>query len=172
MRRADSSTSRRISAGKAVDLLWNVGSSLPAAVTLLWEAEGREVTMASLGELERAVMDLLWAGQEAATANTLRDLLAQDSEAGDGTAGHQGKDLAVTTVLTVLSRLEKKGLVERERGTRPHRYQAVSSRADHTAELMHEVLGSAPDREAVLARFIGSVTESEAATLRKLLGYN
>lgn len=90
--------------------------------------------MASLGELERAVMDLLWAGQEAATANTLRDLLAQDSEAGDGTAGHQGKDLAVTTVLTVLSRLEKKGLVERERGTRPHRYQAVSSRADHTAE--------------------------------------
>jgi predicted transcriptional regulator len=128
--------------------------------------------MASLGELERAVMDLLWAGQEAATANTLRDLLAQDSAAADGHAGHQGKDLAVTTVLTVLSRLEKKGLVERERGTRPHRYQAVSSRADHTADLMHEALGSAPDREAVLARFIGSVSESEAATLRKLLGKN
>ncbi|MDQ0028877.1 BlaI/MecI/CopY family transcriptional regulator [Arthrobacter bambusae] len=126
--------------------------------------------MASLGELERAVMDLLWAGQEAATANKLRDLLAQDSAATDGIAGHQGKDLAVTTVLTVLSRLEKKGLVERERGTRPHRYQAVSSRADHTADLMHEALGSAPDREAVLARFIGSVSESEAATLRKLLG--
>ena len=126
--------------------------------------------MASLGELERAVMDLLWAGQEAATANTLSDLLAKDSEAADGSAGHQGKDLAVTTVLTVLSRLEKKGLVERERGTRPHRYQAVSSRADHTAELMHEVLGSAPDREAVLARFIGSVSESEAAALRKMLG--
>jgi predicted transcriptional regulator len=89
-----------------------------------------------------------------------------------GAAGHVGKDLAVTTVLTVLSRLEKKGLVERERGTRPHRYQAVSSREDHTAELMHEVLGSAPDREAVLARFIGSVTESEAETLRKLLGHS
>ena len=51
--------------------------------------------------------------------------------------------------------------MERERGTRPHRYQAVSSREDHTAELMHEVLGSAPDREAVLARFIGSVTDTE-----------
>jgi hypothetical protein len=35
---------------------------------------------------------------------------------------------------------------------------------------MHEVLGSAPDREAVLARFIGSVTDNEAETLRKLLG--
>ena len=128
--------------------------------------------MARLGELERSVMDLLWAGQEAATANTLRDLLARDTDAVGENAGHHGKELAVTTVLTVLSRLEKKGLVERERGTRPHRYQAVSSRADHTAELMHEVLGSAPDREAVLARFIGSVTESEAATLRKLLGQN
>ena len=126
--------------------------------------------MASLGELERAVMDLLWAGQEAATANTLRDQLARTT-AGQGGTAHEGKELAVTTVLTVLSRLEKKGLVERERGTRPHRYQAVSSRADHTAELMHEVLGSAPDREAVLARFIGSVSEGEAETLRKLLGH-
>ena len=126
--------------------------------------------MASLGELERAVMDLLWAGQEAATANTLRDQLARTS-AGQGGSTHEGKELAVTTVLTVLSRWEKKGLVERERGTRPHRYQAVSSREEHTAELMHEVLGSAPDREAVLARFIGSVTEGEAETLRKLLGH-
>jgi len=128
--------------------------------------------VATLGELERAVMDLLWAGQEAATANTLRDMLALSTRASGGTSGHEGKDLAVTTVLTVLSRLERKGLVERERGTRPHRYQAISSRADHTAELMHEVLGSAPDREAVLARFVGSVSDAEAETLRKLLGHN
>ncbi|GAB3286288.1 BlaI/MecI/CopY family transcriptional regulator [Sinomonas notoginsengisoli] len=116
--------------------------------------------MASLGELERSVMDLLWSAHEASTANDLRDRLA---------GGQESKDLAVTTVLTVLSRLEKKGLVERERGTRPHRYRAVSTREDHTARLMHEALGTAPDREAVLARFIGSVTEAEAATLRKLL---
>ena len=45
--------------------------------------------MASLGELERAVMDLLWAGQEAATANTLRDLLAQSTRSPEG-AGHEG----------------------------------------------------------------------------------
>ncbi|GHG41293.1 penicillinase repressor [Sinomonas cellulolyticus] len=120
--------------------------------------------MASLGELERSVMDLLWTAPEASTANDLRDRLAQSES-----QGQEGKDLAVTTVLTVLSRLEKKGLVERERGTRPHRYRAVSTREDHTARLMHEALGTAPDREAVLARFIGSVTESEAATLRRLL---
>lgn len=126
--------------------------------------------MATLGELERAVMDLLWnqidsAGAEdaALTANTLRDRLARSSSSADG------KELAVTTVLTVLSRLEKKGLVQRERDIRPHRYRAVTSREEHTVELMHEVLGSAPDREAVLARFIGTVTEQEAETLRKIL---
>jgi len=126
--------------------------------------------MATLGELERAVMELLWtqldtaAAEDAAiTANTLRDMLARSGSSADG------KELAVTTVLTVLSRLEKKGLVRREREIRPHRYRAVTSREEHTVELMHEVLGTAPDREAVLARFIGTVSEQEAETLRKLL---
>lgn len=124
--------------------------------------------MATLGDLERAVMDLLWEHPEAITANTLRDLLSQ-RPSGDEP---DSRPLAVTTVLTVLSRLEKKGLVERERSSRPHRYRSVTSRADHTAELMLEVLGSAPDREAVLARFIGTVSDGEAATLRKLLGHS
>lgn len=123
--------------------------------------------MATLGELERTVMNLLWESGTATTANRLRDQLA--SQTPEGTSG---KDLAVTTVLTVLSRLEKKNLVERERENRPHRYRALTTRADHTAELMHEVLGSVADRDAVLTRFIGSVSETEAETLRKLLGDN
>ncbi|ALO67387.1 MULTISPECIES: BlaI/MecI/CopY family transcriptional regulator [Arthrobacter] len=122
--------------------------------------------MATLGDLERAVMDLLWKHQEAITANTLRDLLSQRTSEDNV----ESRPLAVTTVLTVLSRLEKKGLVERERASRPHRYRAVTSREEHTAELMLEVLGSAPDREAVLARFIGTVSAGEAQTLRELLG--
>ncbi|MBP3036802.1 BlaI/MecI/CopY family transcriptional regulator [Arthrobacter sp. zg-ZUI100] len=123
--------------------------------------------MATLGELERATMDLLWESSEAATANELREKLAEaNPSAGTGL----GKGLAVTTILTVLSRLEKKGLVQRERNIRPHRYRAITSKAEHTAELMHEVLGSVTDREAVLARFVGSVSVKEAETLRRLLG--
>ena len=121
-------------------------------------------TMATLGELERAMMDLLWESSEALTANELRERLAKN-DAGRAEA----RGLAVTTVLTVLSRLEKKALVARERDIRPHRYRAVTTRAEHTAELMHEVLGSANDREAVLARFVGSVSATEAQTLRRLL---
>ncbi|WP_026550799.1 BlaI/MecI/CopY family transcriptional regulator [Arthrobacter sp. Br18] len=119
--------------------------------------------MATLGDLERTVMELLWATPEALTANGLREAIAE------APFGEVGRELAVTTVLTVLSRLEKKGLVQRERNSRPHRYKSVTSREAHTAELMHEVLVTAPDREAVLARFIGSVSETEAQTLRKLL---
>ncbi|SEC16932.1 Predicted transcriptional regulator [Paramicrobacterium humi] len=121
--------------------------------------------MATLGELERTVMDVLWSAPDPLSASDLRDkLLAKASE----TAGR--RQLAATTILTVLSRLEAKGFVSRDRSQRPHLYVAVTTRADHTAELMHEVLGSSPDREAALARFIGQVSPAEADTLRSLLG--
>ncbi|MFC5502129.1 BlaI/MecI/CopY family transcriptional regulator [Lysinimonas soli] len=116
--------------------------------------------MAGLGHLERAVMELLWAETRPQTAYELRDRLAAAS--GD-------RELAATTVLTVLSRLEKKAFVRADRGSRPHRYTAVASRADHIAELMHEALGDAGDRRAVLERFVGGVSSSDAAVLRQLL---
>ena len=52
---------------------------------------------------------------------------------------------------------------------RPRRFTARASREDHAAELMHEVLGQAADRQAVLARFVGSVNDDEARLLRELL---
>jgi predicted transcriptional regulator len=113
----------------------------------------------TLGELERSVMDLLWASDTPVTAYELQDALA----------GLPGRPLAATTVLTVLSRLEKKGFVSRERSSRPHRYLAVASREHHVAELMHQVLGGEVDRAAVLERFVGQATPAEAAALRKLL---
>lgn len=118
--------------------------------------------MATLGDLERAVMDFLWDADSPLTANELRDLLAAPG-------GVDGRELAVTTVLTVLARLEKKGLVARERDIRPHRYSSVTSREEHTVSLMNEALGTVMDREAVLARFIGGISAEEAQSLRQLL---
>ena len=77
---------------------------------------------------------------------------------------------ATTTVLTVLGRLERKGLVTRERDGRAHRYRAVGSREDHVAELMNDALDAAADRGAALARFVGSIPPEERARLRDLLG--
>ncbi len=112
--------------------------------------------MPTLGELERAVMEILWAADRPLTARDVQDAL--------GT-----RDLATTTVLTVLGRLERKGLVTRERDGRAHRYRSVASREDHVAELMRDALDAAPDRGAVLARFFGSMPAHERAALRDLL---
>jgi len=106
-------------------------------------------------------MEQLWATDAALTANELRDALA--------VRGAAERAVATTTVLTVLSRLERKGFVSRSRDVRPHRYRALLSREEHTAELMHEVLDRASDRDAALARFVGTASAGEAATLRRLL---
>ena len=111
--------------------------------------------MASLGDLERAVMERLWAADGSLAATTLRDQLAD-------------RGVALTTVHTVLTRLERKGFVTHD-DARPRRFAARASREEHAAELMHEVLGQAADRQAVLARFVGSVSEDEARLLRDLL---
>ena len=111
--------------------------------------------MASLGELERAVMERLWAADGPVAATALREELA-------------GRGVALTTVHTVLTRLEQKGFVVHD-DERPRRFFARASREDHAAELMHEVLGQSADRQAVLARFVGSVNADEARLLRELL---
>lgn len=113
--------------------------------------------MLTLGELERAVMELIWASDESLTAYDIIDAMPE-------------RKLASTTILTVLSRLENKKFVARERTSRPHRYRAAGTREEHMADLMHEVLGGATDRTAVLERFVGQVSPDEAAILRKLLG--
>ncbi|MEJ3403146.1 BlaI/MecI/CopY family transcriptional regulator [Rathayibacter sp. YIM 133350] len=120
--------------------------------------------MATLGELERVVMDELWSAPDGMPAKELLERI----NAAAATEGR--KPLALTTVLTVLSRLESKHFVSSERGTRPRTFRARGTLADHTANLMAELLASSTDREAALARFVGSVPPGEAATLRRLLG--
>ena len=111
--------------------------------------------MARLGELEAKVMDELWRTMGA--ERTVREVAASFP------------DHAYTTVLTVLDRLERKGLVRRVRDGRAHRYAALAGRDAYTAGLMHEALGSAPDRDAVLVRFAETVTPKEATILRQAL---
>ncbi len=101
-------------------------------------------------------MERLWAAEGSLTARAVQD-------------GLPTRDLATTTVLTVLARLERKGLVSRERDGRAHRYRAVGSREDHVAELINDALDATPDRGAALARFLGSMTPDERSRLRDLL---
>ena len=108
-----------------------------------------------LGDLERRVMEILWAHlDEYITARAVADDLP---------------GYAYTTVLTVLDRLEHKGLVQRERGGRAHLYAATESRESYVAELMLDALGSATDRNAALVHFAETASASDAAILRRVL---
>jgi predicted transcriptional regulator len=109
------------------------------------------------GQLERAVLGVLWNNTEPVTAKDILGALAD-------------RDLAITTVLTVLERLGRKKLVARERDGRAHRYRAAISRADYVADLMLEALGQAPDRDAALTRFLGGVSNQDTEHLRRELG--
>lgn len=113
--------------------------------------------MARLGELERKVMDVLWADFD-------RGLNARDVE--ERLPGY-----AYTTLLTVLDRLRRKGLVRRAKDGRAFRYVAVTNREEYSAELMREALGTATDRDAVLVRFAETVSSADASVLRDALAH-
>jgi predicted transcriptional regulator len=118
--------------------------------------------MAGTGQLERAVLQALWDAPAPAAARDVLAALTQRDPA--------QRELAVTTVLTVLDRLRRKGLVRRERSGRAHLYQAAVSREDYVAGLMLEALGQAPDRGAALTRFLGGVGPADTDHLRRALG--
>jgi predicted transcriptional regulator len=110
-----------------------------------------------LGELERAIMDVLW---ESADPLSVREVSSRLTD----------RDLAHTTVMTVLDRLAKKGFARRERNGRAWHYRAAESREAYVTELMLSALDQTGDRQAALARFARSVSGTEAQALLRALG--
>jgi predicted transcriptional regulator len=110
----------------------------------------------ALGELERAVMAQLWSADEPLTVRDVHDQLE--------------RELAYTTVMTVLGRLAKKGLVRQERDGKAYRYAAASSRDQMAASLMLDALGDVgEDRTAALVAFVDQVGPQEVEALRRAL---
>jgi len=110
-----------------------------------------------LGDLERLVMEQLWAADGALTVREVHDRLAATRE------------LAYTTVMTVLDRLAKKRLTERERDGKAWRYKAAAPRAEMAADLMMDALDRAGNRREALVLFVDQVSDEEAALLREAL---
>lgn len=74
-----------------------------------------------LGELERAVMDIVWNAPEA----TVREVLRALNEASE-------RERAYTTVMTVMGNLRQKGLLACRRQGRTGVYSPTLSRAQYT----------------------------------------
>ena len=71
--------------------------------------------------------------------------------------------------MTILTRLVKKGLAERERRGRAFLYRPVISEADLAAGKMSATLDAVRDREAVLSCFVGKLSKEDERVLRQLL---
>ena len=108
------------------------------------------------GELEAAVLAVLQAAGSPLSPAEVRDRL--------------GGDLAYTTVVTILSRLHGKGVLDRRKAGRAFLYAPVADEPGLAARRMTQMLDAEPDRETVLARFVSGLSGKDEELLRRMLG--
>ncbi|MEU0470520.1 MULTISPECIES: BlaI/MecI/CopY family transcriptional regulator [Amycolatopsis] len=111
--------------------------------------------MFGLGDLESAVMDVLWGTPEPVKVREVLERLDTP------------RQLAYTTVMTVLDNLHRKGWVQRELDGKAYRYEPALGREEAAARALRGILDSSGDPEAVLLHFAQSVSEEEVDVLRK-----
>lgn len=113
--------------------------------------------MARFGDLEAAIMEVVWAAKAPLRVREVADQLDRDPR------------LAFTTVQTVMENLYRKGWLNRRKTGRAHWYVPVRTREDYVAALMGEALAVAGDRAAVLVRMVEDMDPAEVAQLRAAL---
>ena len=118
---------------------------------------GRWRKVREFGELESAIMDVVWAGDRAYLVREVRERLTYN------------RPVAYTTVMTVMNILYGKGVLCREKHGRAWRYWPVESREEHDARLMAEVLRSGGDEQITMLRFVERVSEEERENLRSAM---
>jgi predicted transcriptional regulator len=108
---------------------------------------GRQVAGRRLGELEAEVMELAWGHGGWIGVNEILSAL-------------QGQQRAYTTVMTIVTRLCEKGLLERRREGRGFVYRPALSKEQLAAHTLRDVLADADDPRAVLAHFVKDLEAS------------
>jgi predicted transcriptional regulator len=119
------------------------------------EGSGSAAGRRAAGELEAAVLAVLQDAGSALSPGEVRERI--------------GGSLAYTTVVTILSRLHAKGVLERHKAGRAYLYAPVADQPGLAARRMARVLDGEADREAVLARFVSVLSDSDEELLRRML---
>lgn len=103
-------------------------------------------------------MELLWRRSPASVREVQKQLEAR-------------RPIAYTTVMTVMSRLAEKGLLEREQRGRAYLYKPTRSRdrfgAEAVLDVMKEFWGGY--REPALSHFVDAISDEDAARLDELI---
>jgi predicted transcriptional regulator len=107
------------------------------------------------GALEAEVLAALWSSRAPLTASAVKREL--------------GGTLAYSTVVTILSRLHAKGVLDRTPHGRAFAYTPVADEPGLAARRMRQVLDAESDRRRVLARFVSDLSDEDERLLRSLL---
>jgi predicted transcriptional regulator len=124
---------------------------------LLWGFRPAE-SVHALGTLERDVVDAVWRRGESSVHQVRAEL---------------GRAVAYTTVMTVLDRLFKKGILERQRSGRAYVYSAVASpeqlQSSVAIGLLDRLLGRGRDvASPVLSNLVDTVGDRDGQLLDEL----
>lgn len=108
------------------------------------------------GELESEILGCLWDRPAGLSSQQILALL--------------GEEVKLTTVLTVLSRLQEKGLVTRSASAgRSFIFSATTSREQHTASQLIGLLSNSSNPASVFSHFTQALTESQIEELKRVL---
>jgi len=118
------------------------------------EAEGSQGLRQILGDLEAEVMECVWDLGSASVKDVHRCVLER-------------RDIAYTTVMTVMTRLAEKGLLVRRQEGRAYVYTPSVPKDEFCVDVVKDFVGGLfgqVDRP-VLAHFVQSLTEDDEAQL-------
>lgn len=115
--------------------------------------------MRGFGELEQAIMDVVWAAEAPLPVREVLEQLNRD----------RPQALAYNTVQTVMEILHRKGWLSRAKDGRAFRYQATKDREEYAASLIDQVWATGADRTATLVRLFDELDEAEVDELRSAL---
>src|SRR6266851_5507983 len=118
------------------------------------QADPRPSPRRGAGELEAAVLSVLWEAGRALSPGEVQQALT-------GKAGSRAPRLSYSTVVTILSRLHAKKALARRRDGRAFRYAPVADEAGLAARRLAAMLDKEPDRQAVLSRFVADRSDSD-----------
>lgn len=111
----------------------------------------------ALGSLEQEIMDFLWARGEASGKDVFNGLKG-------------ARPIAITTVLTVLDRLAKKGIVEKRATPTVYIFKPAHTREEFGRRFSREVFRSALElsRSSAAASFVDMLVDMDADELHRL----
>jgi len=126
---------------------------------LFWGFKSSQQFLESgLGDLERAVMEIVWAGNEVSVRSACERL---------------GSSVAYTTVMTTMDRLFKKGLLARRKEGRAFLYRATATRDELEGAIASELVQNllhhtGAEALPVLSSLVDAVSEHDRALLDEL----